>query len=64
MSTHDFVVTACCQQADTCETGEGRDAGWLNARSGSFHISVALRQYRSAMQKLLPVHFMENTPEL
>lgn len=62
--TLDFVASACCLQVDTCKTEEGRDVIWLNMRSGSFHISVSLRQYHSAMPGLLPARFMEDTPEL
>lgn len=45
MSTFDFVVPACCQQADTYETGEEQEEVWLTARSAIFHISVAVKQY-------------------
>lgn len=43
MSTFDFVVPACCQQADTYETGEEQEEVWLTARSAIFHISVAVK---------------------
>lgn len=56
MPTFDFVVSACCQEADTYEAGEGKEAVWLTARSASFLISVAVKQYYLAIQDcLLPI---------